>query len=62
MKKPVRKRQRLCDDHRYTRDLEQSGTESRVLAARSWGGGGALIPSEHSVSVLQEEESSGDGW
>ena len=62
LKHPVRKRQRLCDDHRYMRDLEQSGTESRVLAARSWGWGGALIPSEHRVSVLQEEESSRDGW
>ena len=61
MKKPVRKRQRLYDDHRYMRDLEQSETESRVLAVRSWGWGGALIPSEHRVSVSKEKESSGDG-
>ena len=37
------------------RDLEQSGTESRVLAARSWGWGGALIPSEHRVSVCKRK-------
>ena len=48
----------------YTLSSQKSETDSRMVVSKGWGGGGngELSFNEYRVSVLQDEESSRDGW
>ena len=63
----AKSRTRLSDFHftsyEVPRKIKFIKTESRMVLARNWGGERTgLLLNGYGVSVLQDEESSGDGW